>query len=164
METHETFEHAPTRPGLELNLQAQDFLREAAKWSGFLGIVGFILTAFILLGALFAGSILATIASFQSAQDPLPSAMAGGLGAIVGVAYVVEAAIYFFFSLYLYQFGSRTKKGLMLSDSHEISRAMGKLKSFFKLWGILTIIALCLIVLFVIFCIAIGVGTSIIHR
>ena len=61
METHETFEHAPTRPGLELNLQAQDFLREAAKWSGFLGIVGFILTAFILLSALFAGSILATI-------------------------------------------------------------------------------------------------------
>ncbi len=163
METNQTSEQAPTRPVLELNLQAQDFLRQAAKWANFLGIVGFILTAFVLLSALFVGGILATIARFGTGQEGLQAALAAGMGAFTSVTLVIEALIYFFFSLYLYQFGNRSKKAILLGDAEEISGALRKLKSFFKLWGILTIIALCLIALFVIVCIAIGIGTSIIH-
>jgi hypothetical protein len=56
----------------------------------------------------------------------------------MGVVYVVMAVVTFFWSLYLYtSLETAVKEGVSLyNDSQlEATAAFGKLKSFFKLWG-----------------------------
>ncbi|WP_315822003.1 hypothetical protein [Paraflavitalea speifideaquila] len=47
--------------GLEFDLQAAAYITESAKWSRFLAIVWFVICGFIVLAALFAGSLIASL-------------------------------------------------------------------------------------------------------
>lgn len=134
-----------SQPQLILNEQAQYYLHQAGKWAYFLGIMGFIGTAFIAIMALFVGTIFTTMA----AMNPL-MAGAAGAGGVVTVVYLLIALVCFFFALYLYQFGDRVKKGVAFKSEAEITSALSKLKSFFKLWGIFTVVYLAFVVLFII--------------
>jgi Family of unknown function (DUF5362) len=157
METNETFERPSPAPGLALNFEAQSYLREAGKWAYFLGIIGFILTGFIFLAAFFVGAVFSLFSRLEGTQSSFGAADIGaGIGGIIiSFIYIVLAVFYFFFSYYLYQFGNRIKKGLLFSDSTEVTFALGKLKSFFRMWGITTIVILSLYALiFVIFIVA----------
>jgi len=159
METNETFEQTSPGPALVLNFEAQSYLREAGKWAVFLGILGFIGTGLILICALFVSTIFALIAQYQ--PTPYPA----GISGIVSFVYVLIAVFNFFFALYLYQFGSRIKKGILFNDAMETNKALEKLKSFFKLWGITTIVILALYALMIIIFIIVGVGAaSMMHR
>ena len=61
-------------------------LKETAKWTKFLAIVGFVITGIIVLVALFAGSILAE----------MPVSETAGVGAgLVTFIYIIIAVIYF---------------------------------------------------------------------
>jgi hypothetical protein len=160
METNDTFEQTGPEPGLVLTLEAQGYLRETGKWATFLGIVGFVLTAFILLGALFVGTIMSLMTRLQPAAMPYPAAVGG----LLSFVYILVAVFYFFFSLYLFQFGSRIKKGILFNNPIEVGSALGKLKSFFKMWGITTIVILALYALMIIIFIIVGVGASMMHR
>jgi hypothetical protein len=157
METNETFEQPIAEPGIILTLEAQSYLRESGKWASFLGILGFIYCAFILIFAFFAGSI------FSKAAEVSPNSMSlllAGMGGFITFFYILIDVVYFFFSLYLYQFGDKIKRGIMFTDTAHVTAGLGKLKSFFKLWGILTIIMLCLMVLAIIGFIVIGIGAA----
>ena len=162
METNETFEQPIAEPGIILTLEAQSHLREAGKWATFLSILGFIYCGIILIFALFAGTI------FSKAAEVSPNGMSvllAGMGGFVTFFYILIDLIYFFFSLYLYQFGDKIKRGIMFTDTVHVTAGLGKLKSFFKLWGILTIVMLCLIALMVIIFIVVGIGAaSMMHR
>jgi len=159
METNEPFEQAGDEAGVILNFEAQTYLREAGKWSYFLGIIGFILTGFIVLCAFFVGTIFSLMGRLQ--QTPMPV----GVGGIMSFIYLLFAVFYFFFSFYLYQFGYRIKKGIMFNDTAEVTNALGKLKSFFKLWGITTIVILCFYALMILIAVVVGVGAaSLFHR
>ena len=156
METNETFEPTGAEPGLALNFEAQSYLREAGRWAYFLGILGFIGTGLILLAALFIGTMFSIIARYQPTATPLPAAMGG----LMSFFYILLAVFSFFFAFYLFQFGSRIKKGILFSDEAEVAKALGKLKSFFKLWGITTIVVISLYVLFFIIMIVVGIGAA----
>ena len=160
METTENF--VDPGAGLVLTPEAQTYLRESGKWANFLGIVGFILCGFIVIAALFTGAMIATMAKMAPPGPPggaaaLLASMGGGF---IAVIYLLIALVYFFFSLYLYQFGSKIKKGVMFGDIDQVTIAFGKLKSFFKLWGILTIVILCLYALMIIGVIIFGMAAS----
>ena len=155
METNETLEHADPGPGLVLNFEAQGYLREAGKWAYFLGIIGFIGTGFVLLIAFFAGAVFSRMAALRP-EAVIPA----GIGGFMSFVYVLIAVFYFFFSFYLYQFGYRVKRGLMYNDVNEVTNATGKLKSFFKMWGITTIVVLCFYALMILIFIVIGVGAA----
>ena len=129
---------------LILTEQAQYYLNKAGQWAYFLGIMGFVGTAFIAIMALFVGTIFSTMATMNPLMAP-----AAGAGGAITVIYLLVALVSFFFALYLYQFGDRIKKGVMFQSQEEINLALGKLKSFFKLWGIVAIIYLSFIVLFI---------------
>jgi len=146
METTEATEQpTPEKfPVLILDDTAKYFLQSAAKWANFLGIVGFILTGLIVLVALFIGSIISMIAKLQ------PTPMPMGFGGFLTIIYLFIAAFYFFFSLYLYQFGARIKDGILFYNQMQVTAGFEKLKSFFKLWGITTIIIMALYVLIII--------------
>ena len=162
METNQTFEPMEPRPGIVLNQEAQTYLGHAGKWATFLGILGFVFCAFILIGALSFGVV------FNKLQQLLPSPqtiMLAGLGGAITVVFILIDILYFFFALYLYQFGSNVKKGLAFSNSIHVTTGLIKLKSFFKLWGIVTIIVLVIYVLVFVFAIIAGMNAaSMMHR
>src|ERR1700733_1263258 len=144
MENNELMEPLAGEPAITLSREAEAFLKEAGRWASFLGIIGFILTGIIAICSFFAGAMMSSAALESS--NAITSAIAG-LGGVVTVVYLLIALFYFFFSLYLYQFGDRIKKGITFTDNLHVIYAFGKLKSFFKLWGITTIVVLCLYVL-----------------
>jgi hypothetical protein len=137
-----------------LTPEAQHYLRTAGKWAVFLGIMGFIGSAFILLGALFVGNTAEIIAKFRPSSPTYPNAI-GGIGSLL---YVIVAIFYFFLSLKLFQFGNHTKTGLLFADSLQINKGLRNVKSFFKLWGIATIIIIILFMVVVIAGVVIGIG------
>jgi hypothetical protein len=161
MDTNDAIEQTAPEPGIILNSEAQSYLREAGKWAYFLGITGFIATGFILLCAFFIGTIFSLMARYQPASTPYPA----GMGGIMSFIYILLAVFYFFFSFYLYQFGSRIKKGIFYNDGLAVSNALGKLKSFFKLWGITTIVILVFYALVIVIIVVVGVGAAaLLHR
>jgi hypothetical protein len=140
METTENYELPGAVPGAILSFEAQDFLREAGKWANFLGITGFIFCGLFLIMSLFIGTIISVLATISPVYASIP----GGMGIVISVVFILLDVLYFFFALYLYKFGAQIKAGLTLGDTDQVTLAFGKLKSFFKLWGILTIVILCL--------------------
>ncbi len=152
MDTNGNYE----QPSMVLNVQAQSYLRQAGKWAGFLGIIGFIGSALILILALLIGAFFSLIAANSPTLQALPASFGGAMSFI----YLLIAVIYFFFSLYLYQFGTRIKRGISYNDEAVITNALGKLKSFFKLWGIATIVTLVLYVLFIVIAIVVGASAA----
>jgi len=162
METTENFVDPGTGP--VLTPEAQTYLRESGKWANFLGILGFILCGLIVICALFAGAMIAATTSRMAPINGPAGVFASLGGGFIAVFYLIIALVYFFFSLYLYQFGSKIKKGIMFGDTDQVTIALGKLKSFFKFWGILTIIVLCLYALIIVGAIIFGMAASSITR
>lgn len=164
MDTTQTGTQPPPPPSPDLALiltrEAQTYLREAGKWASFLSIVGFIFCVFILIMALMIG----TTSTIMSRVMPYNSGLPVGIGgSFVSILYILIDILYFFFPLYLYRFASRVKKGIVFQDPAHVTRATDSLKSFFKLWGIVTAIAVVTYVIIFLFLIVVGVSTHVIH-
>ena len=161
MDTNGTFEQPAAEPGLALNFEAQTYLREAGKWAYFLSILGFIGCGLLLLSAFSFGSVFARLAAVEPSQ--LAVALAG-MGGFLTFFFILIDLLYFFFAFYLFQFGDRIKKGILFHDEAHVTAALGKLKSYFKLWGITTIVAIALNVLVVIVVIIAAIGAASMNR
>ena len=123
---------------LTVGIYESNYLNEAATWAKFLGIVGFIGCGFLVLFSFFAGSIMSNLGELQG--ESLPS----GMGAMLTVIYILIAALYFWPCYYLFSFATKMKHALMIHDQQSLQRSFQNLKSCFKFFGILTIIALSL--------------------
>lgn len=126
---------------LHLDSDSTIFLRETAKWSRFLAIVGFVICGLIILASLFAGTLMSSIMA--------PMAMGGGMGdfpaasgAVLVILYAIIAAIYFIPCLYMYKFATKMTRAIQINDQHELIASFSNLKSAFKFMGILTIVIL----------------------
>ena len=122
---------------LELNSQAVEALRESAKWSMFLAIMGFIGIGFMVIAAVFIGSAMALIP--KDTSNPA-SAITGYLSFI----YIIIAALYFPPVYYLYKYASEMKTSLQSNNSQSISDALVSLKSHHKYLGISIIVLIAL--------------------
>jgi hypothetical protein len=152
----------PEQPqGILLLEDAQSFLLQSGKWARFLGVIGFISSAFIALVGLFFGTIMTALTHLQpTSATALPMAFGGAMGFF----YILIAVFNFFVALYLYHFGARVKQGILYQDAAEVTQGLGKLKSMFKLLGITTIVMLALYALiFVIVIIAMIIGFSMVR-
>ena len=131
---------------LHVDHNGSSFLREIAKWSKFLSIVGFIMIGLMILVILFAGSTMATM--FSATQY-------GEAGSLIGMIYIgVVAAvmlIYFFPCLYLFKFATKMQIALRNNDQDTLNASFENLKSCFKFMGIFTIICLALYALVFVF-------------
>jgi amino acid transporter len=127
---------------MQLNESAKGFLRETAKWAYFLSILGYIGIGFIILVAIFAGTIFGLISNMSHQM--------GGLGLFGGtfitVIYLSIAVLYFFPVYYLNKFASNAKIALKNNDSESLATSFEFLKSHYKFIGILSVIILCLYV------------------
>jgi len=158
MEATENEQASIPPPVLILDAEAQSYLQEAGKWAKFLAIMGFIFCGFILILAIFIGTVFSVISKFS--PNPAVSALPAGVGAFMSFFYILIDVLYIFFPYYLLQFANKIKRGIMFSDSASVTAAVGKLKSFFKLWGIVTIVAVSFYLLFFLIILVIGVGAA----
>ena len=115
-----------------------------------MSILGYIGIGFIVLIAIFAGSIFATVGTM------MPGGM-GGLGSAFGiimtVMYLLIAALYFFPVYYLNKFASNAKIALRDNDSKSLASSFEYLKSHYKFIGIMMVALLCLYGLIIVFAI-----------
>lgn len=127
---------------------SRGFLAETAKWAKFLAILGFIMCGFMAIISFF----LPFLMSFVPADEMFSMGVLGkGLGMFLTVIYLGLALLLFMPCLYLYRFSTKMKIALMQSDTEVLDAAFSNIKSFFKFYGIMTIITLSFyILLFVI--------------
>ena len=126
---------------MELNQQANLFLNETAKWANFLGIIGFITIAIMVIASFFIGAFMPQIPNNSLSLTP----------SFFSFFYLIVAGIYFIPVFYLYQFGSKTKKALQNNDTDLLTFGLKKLKSHYKFIGIFTVIMLSINIIFLIF-------------
>jgi hypothetical protein len=161
MENQFLDQDAASNNGRGLSSLDKEFLNTAAYWARFLGIVGYVVTGFIVLAALF---FMFGMSSFMSALGDANSAGAlslfAGAGTSVGILYFLVAALYFFMSRYLYNFGVNTKRAMATGDSNNLTAGLENLKSYFKLFGILTAVFLALYGIILLFAIVAGIFAS----
>tara|TARA_A100001015_G_scaffold200109_1_gene223458 strand:- start:191 stop:700 length:510 start_codon:yes stop_codon:yes gene_type:complete len=131
---------------LKLTSVGISYLNQARKWTYFLSIIGFIFTVLIVLMALFFSSFMAMFSGMYSSYG-VSEFTSMGTG-MVTVFYLFFALLYFFLSLYLYRFSKRVKGAINEEDSSQLEDGLKKLKYYWKLTGILTVVALGVYVLF----------------
>ncbi|AKC21291.1 hypothetical protein FPG87_07510 [Flavobacterium psychrophilum] len=138
---------------MHLNTSALEFLKESAKWSKFLAIIGFVGIGFMVLAAIFMGAVMSMIpmATQTMAFSPL-----GAIQEFVSIIYLIIAAIYFFPVYYLYKYANDTKIAIENNDSQLLSNGFGFLKSHHKFLGITMIVVLSFYALMFIGLIAMG--------
>ena len=124
----ETLDNEASNDGVAINSQISDYLKETAKWTNFLSIIGFVMIGLMVIGAFV---IIVVGSSFGGGQ-----ATAGGL------AYLLIALLYFFPILYMYNFSKKIKIGLNSSIQSDIELAFENLKKMFKYMGVLMIVIL----------------------
>jgi len=125
--------------GLQLQTAAQDYLRESAKWSMFLAILGFIGIGFMALMA-----IVMTSAISMMPDVPGPF---GAIKGFISIMYLVFAILYLFPIYYLYKYADNTKKALNSQNSELLTNALSNLKSHHKFLGISAIVVISLYIL-----------------
>ncbi|AFM05602.1 hypothetical protein Fleli_3272 [Bernardetia litoralis DSM 6794] len=138
--------------GFQVTNRAKGFLATAAFWGKIVSIVGFVFTAFAVLagvGIAFMGSSFSQLSSQMGAFGAL-----GGIG--IGLIYILLALVYFFPSLYLFNFSQKTQAAIRNSDNLELEEGFKNLKSIFKFMGVLTIIFIVLYALMFIFALIAG--------
>ncbi|MCR9153245.1 MAG: DUF5362 domain-containing protein [Bacteroidetes bacterium] len=129
---------------------AQAYLRETAKWTFFFAILGFIAIGFLVLFALFAG----TFSSLISNDFDAVSGLSSNFGLIGSVIYILVAVLYFFPTLYLYNYSRKLKEALLRNNEMELTEAFKNQKSFYKFTGIVTIVILSIYLISFLFVIA----------
>ncbi|QMU26829.1 DUF5362 family protein [Adhaeribacter radiodurans] len=129
----------PLRSELQVTAQMRNYLLLTAKWTHFLSIVGFIFIGLMVIGAFTFGAIMhSMMANFPGAPTSIP----GGSSVVMTIYLLFFAVLYFFPTLYLYQFSAKTKAALLYGEELNLAFAFSRLKSFFKFWGIFLIVIL----------------------
>jgi hypothetical protein len=137
-----------------LNEQAISALRESAKWSMFLAIIGFIGIGFMILAALFMTSAMSMI---PDGNQGLGASPFGAIKGFISVFYILMAVVYFFPIMYLYKYASGMKMALNNYNSDAVSDALVQLKSHHKFLGITMIVIFSLYLLIIIGAVITGI-------
>ncbi len=143
--------HVENGENLVIDWRSKEFLKETAKWTKFLAILGFVGIGLMVLGSLvmlFAPSSLMSNGDFPF-----------GGKIFMMLLYLAFAVLYYFPISYLYQFSEKTKKAIENNDNNAIRDAFEFLKSHYKFMGILTIILLSFYAI-IIFIGLIGAGAA----
>ena len=131
---------------------SRGFLSETAKWAKLLSILGFIMCGLMAILAF----AMPFLMSFMPGNEMMPmggAAMAKGMGAMLTVFYLGFAVLLLMPCLYLYRFSTKMKMALMQTDTEVLDTSFSNLKSFFKFYGIMSIVILSIYALIFIFAI-----------
>jgi hypothetical protein len=131
-----------TNTELSVTTSSKDFLLLASKWANFLAILSFIGIGLMVLGGLIVTIVGTTFSSFQTSAAPM---------GLFGLIYLLLALLYFFPTLYLFNFSQNIKKALVDSSQQNLDLGFENLKSLFKFIGIFSIVTISLYILLFVF-------------
>ncbi len=150
---------------LKVTPEAKNYLVEASSWGTFLAIIGYLGIALMVVLAIFflvgGKTMVGAMSDMENVYGiPGSTGSVSAVFTIYGVLMLVYAILYFFPVYYLHQFSSKIKYGLNSQNQATFDTGIQNLKSMFKFFGILTIIALSLIVLAIVFAlIGVAIGS-----
>ena len=124
-------------------------LLSAAKWAKFLCIVGCFAVGFCLLFGILMMVFGSALTQYMG-DSPI--------GGVMGLLYVVFAAIYIYPLVKGFQFANGAKAACLTNDSVQLARSFSGLRSVLVFCGILTIIMLVIYVFVLI--LGVGVGAA----
>ena len=130
---------------LTIDVQSDQYLRETAKWNKFLAILSFIFTGIIIL----LGVFLSAGMSFLPMQMPFESLAT--LRIVILIYVLVVGALTIIPNIYRYRFAAQMVQALDSHDQASLTTSFGNLKSFYRFYGILTIIGISLYALIFLF-------------
>jgi hypothetical protein len=132
------------------------YLKDAAPWMRFVGIMGFIGAGFMAVGAV--GVISAS--PFISNISGIPRAWGVAALAAVGLVYLGVAVLVFFPARFTYFFGEKIRRFLRSNAEAELEGAFKNNRSLWKFIGILTIVNIAVIPVFIVVAVIAAVYTS----
>ncbi len=122
---------------LQLDPSSLNYLNESARWARFLAIIGFISCGLMIIVGVFFGSVMSGL--MTNAGSESAAMMSGGFFSII---YILISLLLFFPSLYLFNFSSKMRKAFQNNDQLILTDSLRNLKSFFKFYGIFTVVIL----------------------
>lgn len=140
----ESLHEIPESKDLTLNHPTILFLKETAKWTKFIAIVGFVMVGFIAIAGLLVGSIMTAVTSMMPSEFSSGTPNPAAFSSVFSVIYILMAGLYFFPIYYLYNFSSKLKAAIELNSPLKLEESFKNLKSHYKFIGIILIITLIL--------------------
>jgi uncharacterized membrane protein len=115
-------------------------LQQTQPWARFMGIMGFVSVAFMIVAGVAGGAIgIAT-------QNPQ--------AAILLIVYPLMAVLYIFPSMYLLRYSNRIREFVVQGQQTQLEAALEAQRSFWKFVGVLTLVGLIVAVLGIVVAIA----------
>ncbi len=134
--------------------RSKGFLKEVGKWSKFFAIIGAIGTGLMVIGALF---MLIFASTMSGMRGPLAQSGMAQTPVLLGVVYLIMAAIYVIPIIYMFKFSANIAQAVKSDASSEYEISFDYLKRIYKYFGIFTIVILSIyIFLFLIGIIAVA--------
>ena len=128
------------------------YLKEAAPWLRFLGVLGFISCGFMAICGI---TVIIAMGSFSSAWEtmldsgPYSEAVSSIFSISMGLNFIIYAVLFFFPTRFMYKFGVKIRSYLQSGKEQELELALKNNKSLWKFMGILMIISLAIIPVFI---------------
>lgn len=143
-------------PGTTISQLDAATLERTAKWARFMAIVGFVLVGIMVLISFFVGAMISWFIDMQQSmmsmsgmndmpgmQPEIPANVLGMVGGFYTVALLLSALLYFFPSLYLYRFATRTLSSLKGPFNADLFHgALDAQRRLYTFMGVLTIVVL----------------------
>ena len=124
-------------------------LRRTRPWVIFLAILGFILTAFMIIGGIWMFAAFSIMRAMPG-QQPLPRFFGPAFGFGLGAAEIVAAVfMYLLPCIILFRYGSAIGRMAPGNIQLAVEEALARQKSFWKYLGLLMIVLLVLYVLLI---------------
>ena len=138
---------------LEITAEVATHLDGAGKWGKFLAILGFVFMGLMVMAGIILSIVFAFIPKGGFGGFPFPTFL-------IGVFYLVMAAIYILPILYLYRFSTGIKMALMLKNQEQMVKAFRNLKALYRFIGIFTIVVFALYILMIVVMLFAGLFTG----
>ena len=124
---------------LSVSDYAQGNMLSMGKWMKFLGILSIIAGALLIL--------LGLVAFFGGLALTKGYGPGAGLGAFVGVFYLIGGGIAIFLGIKLFNAGKGFKNAALYTDSQQLDDAIANQNTYFGCMSIMAIVYLCFVVL-----------------
>ncbi len=126
-----TIDQSETNGTIMINEEVRNYLLETSKWGKFMAIVGYVGMGLLVLLAIVMTVGISAMSSLARTGFPM---------GIIGVVYIVLAAVYYFPVTYLYKFSVQMKQGLTSGEESSVISGFQNLKSLFKFMGIMLVV------------------------
>ena len=115
--------------GLDPSKRTTQLLQETRPWVRFLGIIGFVMVGFMIVGAI--ALLVSSLAGM------------GVQGIIMSAVYGLLAFVYVYPSMFLLRYASRITEFVSAGTVESLDNALAAQKSFWKFAGVFMAVVLC---------------------